>query len=59
MLYILIWVCDCEENNLEFKHRPVLLEEAVNGLNIQKNNIYVDGTIRRSRSQHRNCKSTR
>ena len=32
--------------NLEFKHKPVLLEEAVNGLNIKKDNIYVDGTLR-------------
>ena len=30
---------------MEFKHKPVLLEECINGLNIKKNGIYVDGTL--------------
>jgi len=30
---------------LEFKHKPVLLEETINGLNIKSNGIYVDGTL--------------
>ena len=30
---------------VEFKHKPVLLEECINGLNIKKEGIYVDGTI--------------
>ena len=32
-------------NKLEFKHIPVLLNETINGLNINPNGIYVDGTI--------------
>ena len=30
---------------MEFIHKPVMLEEAVNGLNIKENGIYVDGTL--------------
>ncbi len=30
---------------MEFKHKPVLLEEAIKGLNIKPNGIYVDGTL--------------
>jgi len=30
---------------LEFKHKPVLLDETINGLNIKSNGIYVDGTL--------------
>lgn len=30
---------------MEFNHKPVLLEECINGLNIKKNGIYVDGTL--------------
>jgi len=30
---------------LEFKHKPVLLEETIQGLNIKDNGIYVDGTL--------------
>lgn len=30
---------------LEFKHKPVLLEECIEGLNIKENGIYVDGTL--------------
>lgn len=30
---------------MEFKHRPVLLEECINGLNIVPDGIYVDGTM--------------
>ena len=29
----------------EFEHIPVMLNECINGLNIQKNGIYVDGTL--------------
>lgn len=31
----------------QFKHVTVLLDEAVNGLNIQPNGIYIDGTFGR------------
>ena len=30
---------------LEFKHKPVMLEECIQGLQIKKNGIYVDGTL--------------
>ena len=30
---------------MEFKHKPVLLEETIQGLNIKKDGIYVDGTL--------------
>ncbi len=30
---------------MEFKHIPVMLTEAINGLNIKENGIYVDGTL--------------
>lgn len=30
---------------MKFKHKPVLLEECINGLNIKKDGIYVDGTL--------------
>lgn len=30
---------------MEFKHKPVLLDETINGLNIKPNGIYVDGTL--------------
>ena len=30
---------------MEFKHEPVLLNEAVEGLNIRQDGIYVDGTV--------------
>lgn len=29
----------------EFEHIPVLLDECINGLNIRKNGIYIDGTL--------------
>ena len=35
---------------LEFNHKPVMLEECIKGLNIKPNGIYVDGTLRWSRS---------
>ena len=31
--------------SLEFKHKPVMLEECIQGLNIKPNGIYVDGTM--------------
>lgn len=31
----------------QFKHVTVLLDEAVNGLNIKPNGIYIDGTFGR------------
>ena len=34
-----------------FNHVPVLLEECLTGLNIKPDGIYVDGTLRRSRTQ--------
>ena len=30
---------------MEFKHKPVLLNECIEGLNIKPNGIYVDGTL--------------
>ncbi len=30
---------------MEFKHKPVLLDECIEGLNIKKDGIYVDGTL--------------
>ena len=30
---------------MEFKHKPVLLEETIKGLNIKKDGIYIDGTL--------------
>ncbi|MBR0427902.1 MAG: 16S rRNA (cytosine(1402)-N(4))-methyltransferase RsmH [Clostridia bacterium] len=30
---------------MEFKHKPVLLNESIEGLNIKKDGIYVDGTL--------------
>lgn len=35
---------------LEFKHKPVMLEECIKNLNIKPDGIYVDGTLRRCRS---------
>ncbi len=34
-----------EVGKLKFEHKPVLLKETVEGLNIKENGIYVDGTI--------------
>lgn len=31
----------------EFQHTTVLLDEAVNALNVQQNGIYIDGTFGR------------
>ena len=33
---------------MEFSHRPVLLDECIQGLNIRPNGIYVDGTLGRA-----------
>jgi len=30
---------------VEFRHKPVMLEQCINGLNIKKDGIYVDGTL--------------
>ena len=30
---------------MEFKHKSVLLQETISGLNIQPDGIYVDGTM--------------
>ena len=30
---------------MEFKHKSVLLEETIEGLNIKPDGIYVDGTL--------------
>lgn len=30
---------------MEFKHKPVLLDECIKGLNIKSTGIYVDGTL--------------
>ena len=34
-----------QENNMEFKHKSVLLEETIEGLDIKPDGIYVDGTL--------------
>ena len=34
-----------KEKKLKFEHKPVLLEECIQGLNINPDGIYVDGTI--------------
>lgn len=34
-----------EGGNLEFKHKPVLLKECIEGLKINPNGIYIDGTL--------------
>ena len=34
-----------EGEHLEFKHKPVLLNECIEGLNIKPDGIYVDGTL--------------
>ena len=31
--------------NLKFEHKPVMLNECIQGLQIKKNGIYVDGTL--------------
>lgn len=36
---------DKRGGKLEFKHKPVLLQETIQGLNIKENGIYVDGTL--------------
>ena len=36
-----------------FKHTTVLLDEAVNGLNIRPNGIYIDGTFGRGGHESR------
>lgn len=41
---------EIKEKKLEFKHKPVMLEECIEGLQIKQNGIYVDGTLRRSRT---------
>ncbi len=33
------------EKKIEFSHKPVLLNECIEGLNIKKDGIYVDGTL--------------
>ena len=35
---------------MEFKHKPVLLNECIENLNIRNNGIYVDGTLGRRRT---------
>ena len=30
---------------MEFKHKPVMLSECIEGLNIKPDGIYVDGTL--------------
>lgn len=30
---------------MEFSHKPIMLDECLNGLNIKENGIYVDGTV--------------
>lgn len=35
-----------EGGHLEFNHKPVLLDECIEGLDIKPDGIYVDGTLR-------------
>ena len=44
---------------LEFKHKPVMLSECLEGLKIKPEGIYVDGTLGGARAQQRNCKKTK
>ena len=37
---------------MEFKHKSVLLDETVGGLNIKPDGIYVDGTLGGTRTCH-------
>lgn len=39
-----------KRKQMEFKHKPVLLKECIDGLKIKADGIYVDGTLRRSRA---------
>ena len=41
---------------MEFKHKPVLLNECINGLNIKPNGIYVDGTLGGGGHSYEICK---
>lgn len=43
----------------EFEHIPVMLKECIDGLNIKKDGLYVDGTLGRSRTQFSNCKTVK
>ena len=36
----------------EFTHRPVLLDECIEGLNIKPDGVYIDGTLGRA-AHHR------
>ncbi len=36
---------------MEFKHKPVMLKQCIEGLNIKPNGIYVDGTLGGARTQ--------
>ena len=48
--YAIIKIKSMECNNLEFKHKPVLLNECIEGRDIKPDGIYVDGTLRGSRT---------
>jgi len=41
---------------MEFKHEPVMLSECIEFLKIKPDGTYVDGTLRWSWTQLRNCK---
>ena len=38
-------VSNLRGEKLEFKHKPVMLEECIKGLDIKSNGLYVDGTL--------------
>ena len=40
---------------MEFKHKSVLLDETVDGLQVKPDGIYVDGTLGGARTCHRGC----
>lgn len=37
---------------MEFRHKSVLLEETIEGLNVKPDGIYVDGTLGVARSKN-------
>lgn len=40
-----IEVSNLENKEINFNHKPVLLEQCIEGLDIKPNGIYIDGTI--------------
>ena len=49
-LYYLKFKIEVKSVELEFNHTPVMLKECIENLNIKPNGVYIDGTMRRSRT---------